>query len=193
MKSYEELKIIGKWTPEKEADVISRIPERFKHADIEACPDFVKDYIWGNKGNKALYIHGPVGTGKTFCSYAIYKIFVANGVFTRVINTAQLLQDIRDDFKYSNQAYYESRFRSWQEFDGILILDDFGSEKVTDWTLETLYVLINKRYEAKRYTFFTSNYDLDQLAERIGDRIVSRIAEMCHVKLLDGADRRLPS
>jgi DNA replication protein DnaC len=61
----------------------------------------------------------------------------------------------------------------------LLVLDDFGTVKPTDWVLQTLYSLINYRYEYMKKTIFTSNFSLDELAYVLGDdRITSRIARM---------------
>jgi DNA replication protein DnaC len=59
----------------------------------------------------------------------------------------------------------------------LVVLDDLGREKVTDWASERLYVLVNERYNAMRPTVVTSNYGPDQLAERGYDALVSRLVE----------------
>ena len=75
--------------------------------------------------------------------------------------------------------------------ENILLLDDLGAEKQTDWVLEILYRLINYRYEQMLPTFFSSNYSLQELSEKIGDRVVSRIVEKCDIVKIEGEDRRL--
>jgi DNA replication protein DnaC len=72
-----------------------------------------------------------------------------------------------------------------------LILDDLGTEKVSDWVLQSMYQIINARYVQMRQTVITSNHSLEELRSRIGDRIPSRIAEMCEVFELRGKDRRV--
>ena len=73
----------------------------------------------------------------------------------------------------------------------LLILDDIGVERVSDFVLETLYRVINYRYVNMLPTIFTSNLNIQELADKIGDRSVSRIVEMCGVVELTGSDRRL--
>lgn len=73
----------------------------------------------------------------------------------------------------------------------ILFLDDIGTEKTTDWAFQTLYTIIDRRYREFRQTVITSNLSLNELSDRTGDRITSRIAEMCNVIELKGKDRRL--
>ena len=72
-----------------------------------------------------------------------------------------------------------------------LALDDIGSEKATDWALQMLYLLIDRRYSQMLKTIITSNLTLDQIADRLDDRISSRIAGMCKIVSIKGKDRRL--
>ena len=64
-------------------------------------------------------------------------------------------------------------------------------KKPTDWVCEIIFRLINNRYEKMLTTIITSNFDLNQISDRLNDRIASRIAEMCIVKKMIGPDRRL--
>ena len=82
----------------------------------------------------------------------------------------------------------------------MLVLDDLGAEKTSEWVEETLNLIVNTRYSEKRTTIFTTNYDdnpdstdPDSLLFRIGVRMRSRLHEMCEFLYLDGADyRELP-
>jgi DNA replication protein DnaC len=82
----------------------------------------------------------------------------------------------------------------------LLVLDDLGSEKTSEWVEETMNLIVNTRYNERRHTIFTSNYedtpddtDPDCLKARIGFRIHSRLHEMCDFLEYDGADyRHLP-
>lgn len=73
----------------------------------------------------------------------------------------------------------------------MLVLDDIGAEQITDWKRGTLYSLIDRRYREMRQTIITSNMTLDEMAERIDDRIASRIVEMGAVIAMTGEDYRL--
>lgn len=193
MKTIKEIEKAGTLSEESRAFIMSRIPARYQEVDIDQCRDEVKAWIFGKKEKKGLYMWGPVGTGKTYSAYAIYKLIAWNGVRARVTNSTALLNDIRDDFtaSASRDSYYQSKFDAWVDFKGVLIIDDIGSEKPTEWALQTFYSLINTRYEADLPTIFTSNHSIEELAGRLGDRIASRIVEMCDVKKIDGADRRI--
>ena len=79
----------------------------------------------------------------------------------------------------------------------LLVLDDLGAERTTDWVDETLNLIVNTRYSERRITIFTSNYDLipdetdpRSLLFRVGARMLSRLHEMCDFLHVDGADYR---
>ena len=75
----------------------------------------------------------------------------------------------------------------------IMFIDDMAVEKSTDWNDEILYRLINYRSENMLETHFASNLTLQELSEKKGDRIASRVAGMVIPKLITGRDRRLSS
>ena len=72
----------------------------------------------------------------------------------------------------------------------LLQIDDLGAEKRSDWVLEQLYAIVDERYAANRSIVVTTNLDLTQLEAQIGERTVSRLAEICEVLRLHGDDRR---
>ena len=82
----------------------------------------------------------------------------------------------------------------------LLVLDDLGAEKTSEWVEETMNLIVNTRYNERRLTIFTSNYldipddtDPNSLLFRIGFRMRSRLHEMCEFVEMDGADyRELP-
>jgi DNA replication protein DnaC len=82
----------------------------------------------------------------------------------------------------------------------LLVLDDLGAEKTSEWVEETMNLIVNTRYNERRVTIFTSNYpdipddtDPNSLLFRIGHRMRSRLHEMCEFFDLEGADyRELP-
>ena len=79
----------------------------------------------------------------------------------------------------------------------ILVLDELGATVPTDWVRDTMYQIINRRYNDNKLTIFTTNY-LDKsrsekeqvLEDRIGTRLRSRLYEMCKMVVMDGEDYR---
>ena len=72
----------------------------------------------------------------------------------------------------------------------LLHIDDLGAERSNPWVLEQLYAIVNARYEDERSILITTNLPLDELAEQVTERTVSRLKEMCDVLPLYGADAR---
>ena len=80
----------------------------------------------------------------------------------------------------------------------LLVLDDLGAEKPSEWVEETMNLIVNTRYNERRPTIFTTNYedlpdeaDLDSLKVRVGFRLHSRLHEMCEFLEYDGGDYRM--
>lgn len=169
-----------------------KVPARYEDAKWEDVPLNIQELCKNiRKSKRGIYIHGSVGTGKTHIAYAIAKKWEeATGGRVTFWNTTELLQEIKDDFDRDN--YSKTRvMERLMETEQLIVLDDIGVEKATDWSLEKFYLLVNKRYNEMRPMIFTSNYSVAELAERIGDRTVSRVVELCDVVRLDGNDRRL--
>jgi DNA replication protein DnaC len=143
-----------------------------------------------------VYLWGGVGAGKTGLAWSLLRHLLVDmdyrsGAF---VNVRDLLADAR--------AYYSNG--GADPLDGldrkdVLVLDDLGAERPTEWTRETIATLIERRYQNDLLTtIVTSNYSPSQLVRRldprdpvIGQRIVSRLVEDCTVIKVDGPDRRL--
>lgn len=146
-----------------------------------------------------LYVHGPSGSGKTILSANLTvswagEMWVENKQeygSIRFLSVPNLLQDIKRTFDPGNTQSESGLIQdlstvSW------LVLDDLGVEKVSEWVLQTLYTIVNNRYEGMLPTVITSNLSLDDLSGRLGnDRIPSRIAGMCEILEMGGEDKRI--
>ena len=169
------------------------IPERYKNAEYESVPEQIRALCKSmGESRKGIYLHGSVGTGKTHFAYAIKKHHdkPETGRFAMLWNMTELLHDMRKDF----DAPYGEKMRpeeSIMAHKWLVIIDDVGAEKISDWVAETFYLIVNRRYEDMLPTIFTSNLNPQALADRIGDRTVSRIVEMCDVVEISGTDRRI--
>lgn len=141
------------------------------------------------------YLWGSVGAGKThlavgFLREALLKRGREAGRFIRAVD---LFKEIRDTF---NEGSAESEMALLREYGAkvpLLVIDDLGTEKVTEWVEQTLYDLLDRRYGEELETIITSNLDPDRLADHYhnhGTRLVSRIAAMGVVFEVKGEDRR---
>ncbi len=134
----------------------------------------------------SYFVHGDVHTGKTV--WAAWMMLEAQKYWylnpeawdagILFFKTSEILNDIKAC--YDNPDRDEQAFLTQLSEADFLVLDDFGSERPTDWVLGVLYLLIDRRYENMKHTIFTSNLSLDEIAEKFGDdRITSRIERMC--------------
>lgn len=150
--------------------------------------------------NKGLLLEGQPGVGKTHIAVAVLKQAIqttgARGLF---YDTRDLLRIIRGTYNSSTQTTELDVLRPVMQAD-LLVLDDLGAEKTSEWVEETMNLIVNTRYNEKRLTIFTTNYqdipdetDPNSLLCRIGHRMRSRLHEMAESHVLDGADyRELP-
>ena len=127
----------------------------------------------------SLYLWGRTGTGKTWLGIAVVRELMANlDTSGMAISMVDLLDAIRETY-HDKAATTTAALLNRLEQAPVLLLDDLGAEKVTDWSQERLYRLVNARSNAHLPTVFTSNYNTKALADRVGPRIAGRIVEMC--------------
>jgi len=147
------------------------------------------------------YFYGKVGTGKTDLSVSLIKSIILNtepvyeyGNFRLpenlclFVSVPSMILDVRSAFK-SATADESELLRKYIKPD-VLVLDDLGTEKVSEWVIQTLYLLINARYEEEKQTIITSNFSLAEIANSLGAKIASRISGMSEVIEVKGIDRR---
>src|SRR5438876_6829200 len=151
--------------------------------------------------SQGLFLEGQPGVGKTHLAVAVLKQAIqttgARGLF---YDTRDLLRVIRSTYDPSTRTTELDSLRPVMTAD-LLVLDDLGAEKTSEWVDETMNLIVNTRYNERRLTIFTSNYpdipddtEPNSLLFRIGVRMRSRLHEMCEFIVMDGADyRELPA
>ena len=145
---------------------------------------------------RGLVFMGTVGVGKTHLAVSILKGLTERGFSCLFYEFGALLKEIQGSYNAVSQT---SELKVLAPvFDAeILVLDEIGASKPTDWVRDTMALIINTRYNDKKLTIFTTNY-LDErksereetLEDRIGVRLRSRLFEMSRTVNLNGEDFR---
>lgn len=120
-----------------------------------------------------LILLGPVGSGKTHVAIGFAKLAIAHGYDALFINAPAWFQELRESYAESSSA--ERDLMREMKDAPILILDDLGAEKPSDWMRERLYLVVNHRVLSGAVTIVTTNAPLEQLEHNVGERVMSRL------------------
>jgi DNA replication protein DnaC len=190
----------------------ARIPPRYQRCSLDKfitypneellrAIEYAKRFVGAfPASHKGLMLIGPPGIGKTHIAVSVLREVIAKaGVRGLYYDTRALLRDIRSTYNPALQMAEMDVIRPVMEAE-LLVLDDLGAERLTDWVEETIGLIVNTRYNERRPTIFTSNYEdipdegeMNSLLVRVGFRLHSRLKEMCDFLEYDGPDyRNLP-
>lgn len=159
-----------------ESGLSASILERFTFARFDATGYPMLDQLrrevesFADAPDGWMTIFGSYGTGKTHLAIAAAGRMIDAGhpVFYGVV--PQLLDDLRAAFSRDGEDGFDARWRRLQQAK-VLILDDLGSQRSTDWTNERLFNLLDRRYLDEQPTLVTSNLTPDQIGGRLGSRL----------------------
>jgi len=190
----------------------ARIPRRYHHCSLNDFSTYDNETLEEALARarafadqfpvvaRGLFFLGDPGVGKTHLAAAILKqVILTRGARALFYDTRDLLKLIRSTYNDLVKTTELDVLRPVMEAD-LLVLDDLGAEKTSEWVEETLNLIVNTRYNERRATIFTSNYpdvppdsgaDVISLHDRIGFRMRSRLHEMCDFLDLEGADYRM--
>jgi DNA replication protein DnaC len=170
---------------------------------------FAKNFPAGAEAG--LLLMGPCGVGKTHLAVAALRQLMLRGHRVRFYDYRELLKDIQASYNPDNPTSELGVLEPVLETE-VLLLDDLGASKPSPWAVETIAHILNKRYNEKRVTLLTTNY-MDEvesgpsparlpsgqtisaareetLTDRIGQRVRSRLYEMCRKLEISSADYR---
>jgi DNA replication protein DnaC len=205
----------------------ARIPRRYQHCDFEsfeitngyaslkpalmAAQRFVEEYPIEKTG---LLLIGPIGVGKTHLAVSIMKHLMANkGARCLFYDYRELLKEIQNSYNASVQTTELDVLRPVFEAE-VLVLDELGAVKPSEWVWDTVSHILNTRYNEEKTTIITTNFrnlppgggDTERaasysttnrgsrdetLGDRIGERMRSRLHEMCRIIDVVGEDFRM--
>ena len=201
----------------------ARIPKRYEHCDFESyvadltdgktwmpqhaqsmkqakmlAQGFVRDYP--GAAEKGLLLMGPSGVGKTHLAVAALKELIRRGHGGVFCDYRELLKEIQASYNPASESTEMSILEPIRDVE-ILVLDDLGASKPSDWVRDIVGIVLNARYNENRTTVITTNYvdnpvsdgepsrlpggrmipasREDTLEQRIGSRMRSRLYEMC--------------
>lgn len=201
------------------------IPRRYEHCSLDSydadfpradrslsaarmmARGFVDDYPLGTEG-KGLLLTGSIGVGKTHLAVGIlHSLIMRKGVQGLFCDYRELLKQIQHSYNPQVAATELEVLRPVFAAE-VLVIDELGAQKPTEWVWDTVALILNTRYNDKRTTIITTNYpDLppgghapasdaraamreETLGDRIGERMRSRLAEMCVTVEMRGDDFR---
>jgi DNA replication protein DnaC len=146
--------------------------------------------------DRGLLLMGPCGVGKTHLAAATLRGLTEKGISCLFYEFGALLKEIQESYNPVSQTSELKVLASVFETE-VLVLDELGAAKPTDWVRDTMMQIINTRYNDRKLTIFTTNY-MDErrgqkdevLEERIGVRLRSRLYEMCKTVIVEAEDYR---
>lgn len=176
-------RVVDKWRGEKLAKYSSASgkarTQTFKNFKtttpaLRTLRDLVRDFAQAPR--HWLFVHGRAGNGKTHLCAAAYNALAAAGREAYFVSMPDLLASLKALFDESNRKEehdtYQRRLQMYQRAE-VLIVDDLGAERQTDWTDGVLFELLDYRYRNQLATLLSSNLDPHDTA-RFDARLISR-------------------
>lgn len=152
------------------------------------CLGYASRFEEESLGGRGLYIAGDVGSGKTHLAAAIAQTLMRREETpTLFVTVPELLDALRPSGSSEDQNALYDAARNAE----LLVMDDIGAERATEWVQERLFIIINHRYRESLPTIYTSNVGPKDLSDALGPRIASRIVETSKAILLKCGDQRI--
>jgi len=158
-------------------------------AAIQFAKAYCDEYPLKREEGKGLLLMGGPGVGKTHLVVALLKELIARGADGLFVDYQELLKQI--------QASYDTTARTAERHvmgpvleTEIVVIDDLGANRISDWVEDTINYLLNHRYSNRKPTLLTSNLSEGEFEDRLGIRVASRLREMCRLIWIDAEDYR---
>lgn len=170
------------------ADVIhTRWAGRYDTAEPNAkVAAWIGKHLAAPTDHPTLVLGGDTGTGKTHQAVAALRVLATERPGLRWQATTHA--DLGDELRPRRDDSHEDALDPYLEAE-LLVLDDLAAGMSTAWTTDCIQRLVDRRWTRRLATIYTTNLDVDQLRNAVGDRVVSRLGDATHVNL-GGSDRR---
>lgn len=165
-------------------------PELRKEKPYRVAARYVTNWATVCAKNSWLLLYGDVGTGKTYMAAAIANALLQDGKTVRMTSFVEILKDIQSDD--INEAEYIEEYIKKPD---LLVLDDLGAERSTDYACEKVFGVIDARYQLRKPTIITTNLDVAELFNTSDiryRRIYDRIGEFAFPLRFKGRSLRRP-
>lgn len=159
---------------------------------FDACSRYANDERLIERKLNSLLIAGGYGSGKTHLAAAVCNALVGRGISVLFGTSIEHFAKIREDFEHTGINRYLAKMKSAN----VLVIDDLGKEKKSEWTEQELFNVVNFRYEHKLPIIITTNLvsedgkDFSALANHVEGAVYSRLCEMCNIVVTKGGDYR---
>lgn len=161
---------------------------------FETCSGYAKNFDSVLSSNRnGLFITGECGVGKSHLAFAVANSLIKKGYSVIAMTMIDLLLKLKSSFKSEIQT--EEEILKIYEDCVLLVIDDLGKEKPTEWALQMIYTIVDRRYNAKKPIIVTSNFNASELIKKFGDTsigkaIVDRLFEICQYLSIEGESFR---
>lgn len=189
--------IFAKWVTENASGALAdmRVPPAYRTCSFDSFETKTKEQRqalrvakeWVCSGTPGLFLCGRVGTGKTHLAVSALLAMRGRRWTGQFVSALELLFECRNSFRSGDGP--EELMERYSKAD-VLLLDDLGAEKPSDFSRETLGLIVDRVYRQESCIIVTSNFDFEGLAERIDERTADRLVEMCQAVKLSGSSYR---
>lgn len=153
--------------------------DKFNEKILKISQKYAKAILEQKNISKGILFIGDSGVGKTFISSCIANYLMDNGKTVLIINLGLYLNKIKREW-----AEAENDILNYIKKCDLLIIDDFGGERVTEFVIEKAFLMIDTRYRSEKPMIITTNLNLSQLEKKFNAKIKNRIEEMCYPLLI---------